>query len=135
MRFSPYQCEVTQLGYMSEGQLLEYFLTRVFETEEIWGHDDGCEWVTTQQHNHWVMYLWPYQQLAKEALAVDNVSLTAAAESLEDFIDTTLPTLIEDDIMVVVMASAQSPGCLVAPHRLLQILTGMMESGQYVLDC
>ncbi|MYM62277.1 DUF2750 domain-containing protein [Pseudomaricurvus sp. HS19] len=136
MRYAPYETEVKELGVMSESQLLEYFLTRVFETEEVWGLEDDCEWATIQLAAHSAMPIWPYQQLANSAAsnlpAANN--LLPTAESLEDFMDHTLPSLIEEDVMLAVMTSEESTGCLVSPHRLLDIFTGMMESGTYSLD-
>lgn len=130
MRYAPYAEEVNAIASMSESQLLEYFLTRVFETEEVWGLDDGCEWITIEQQGQSVMPLWPYQQFANE-LADHH---TPAAESLEDFVYQTLGQLMEEDVVLSVMCSTDGRGCLVSPHRLYDIFTGMFNAGEYSLD-
>ena len=138
MRYAPYESEVKLLGVMSEPQLLEYFLTRVFETEEVWGLEDDCEWATIDIAAQSAMPIWPYQQLASSAAEhlrlAGDVTLQPTAESLEDFLQHTLPSLIEEDVMLAIMTSEDNSGCLVSPHRLLDIFTGMMESGTYSLD-
>lgn len=130
MRYAPYSEEINAIADMSEGQLLEYFLTRVFETEEVWGLDDGCEWVTLDCNGQSVMPLWPYQHFASEAAA----GHTPAAESLEDFVYQTLGQLMDEDIVLAVMSHSTSAGCLVTPHRLYDIFTGMFNAGEYTLD-
>lgn len=139
MRYAPYEQEVTAVAVMSEAQLLEYFLTRVFETEEVWGLDDGCEWIMMQRNGQWVMPIWPYRHFAAEAAQRDhNVAAATvhipAAESLEDFVYQTLGQLMEEGAVLEVMGSDNRPGCLVSPHRLYDIFTGMFNAGEYTLD-
>ena len=134
MRYAPYTSDSQAIAAMNEGQLLEYFLTRVFETEEVWGLDDGCEWVTRVRGGQSVMPLWPYQQLAESALDPLDTAVTPAAESLEDFMYQTLPALMEDDICLEIMPGTTQPGCVIAPHRLYDIFTGMFDAGEYKLD-
>lgn len=131
MRYAPYAEEINAIPGMSESQLLEYFLTRVFETEEVWGLDDGCEWITIERDGQPVMPLWPYQQFA---LALGEQH-SPAAESLEDFVYQTLGQLMDEDVVLSVMCSADGKGCLVSPHRLYDIFTGMFNAGEYTLDC
>lgn len=134
MRYAPYSRETTALADMSEAQLLEYFLTRVFETEEIWGLDDGCEWIVIERDGQTVMPVWPYMQFASEAVTGDRSNCKPSAESLEDFVYSTIDTLIEDDILLEVMGSPNRLGCLVSPQRLYDIFTGMFSAGEYTLD-
>lgn len=134
MRYAPYEQEVAATADMSEALLLEYFLTRVFETEEVWGLDDGCEWITTERDDHSVMPIWPYRQFAAEACNGDWPACQPTAESLEDFVYNTLGTLIEEDILLEVMGNANRSGCLIAPQRLYEIFTGMFSAGEYTLD-
>ena len=134
MRYAPYAQEVAATADMSETLLLEYFLTRVFETEEVWGLDDGCEWITVERDHQSVMPIWPYRQYAAEACDGEWSAHQPAAESLEDFVYNTLGTLIEEDIMLEVMSGAGVGGCLIAPQRLYEIFTGMFSAGEYTLD-
>ncbi len=134
MRYSPYAAETVAVETMSEAQLLEYFLTRVFETEEVWGLDDGCEWVAREQDDHWAMPLWPYRQFAASSASGEWSGCLPSAESLEDFVFQTLGALMDEDTMLEVMAEPGRRGCLVSPQRLHDILTGMMSAGEYTLD-
>lgn len=134
MRYAPYSEETKAAVTMSESQLLEYFLTRVFETEEVWGLDDGCEWIMIERDGQWVMPIWPYQQFAVDVANTDWPKHNPTAESLEDFVYQTLSILIEEDAMLEVMSSPQRRGCLVSPHRLQDIFHGMFDAGEYTLD-
>ncbi len=133
MRYSPYTAETAAVTEMSESQLLEYFLTRVFETEEVWSLDDGCEWVMREDDGQWIMPLWPYRQFAETAAATWS-GCVPSAESLEDFVYQTLGALMEEDTLLEVMGEPGRPGCLVSPQRLHDIFTGMMNAGEYTLD-
>lgn len=132
MRYAPYAGEVSALDSMSDGQLLDYFLTRVFETEEVWGLDDGCEWLMVEADGRWVMQVWPYRQFA--AACGDGAACTPTAESLEDFVYQTLGALMDENAMLEIMPAPGRAGCLASPHRLYDIFTGMFEAGEYRLD-
>ncbi len=134
MRYSPYAEEVIDIATMNEAQLLEYFLTRVFETEEVWGLDDGCEWIVTDNPAQSLMPIWPYRQLAEDAARQQWSGYTATAESLEDFVYQTLGELMEDDIILEIMPAPDKAGCKITPHRLFEIFTGMFNAGEYTLD-
>lgn len=134
MRYSPYAEEVTAIATMKEYQLLEYFLTRVFETEEVWGLSDGCDWIIVEKNNQVVMPVWPYQQFAQQAVTGKFADFTTEAESLEEFIDQTIAMLIDEDAMLEIMPGRNGPSCLITPHRLYDILTGMIDAGEYRMD-
>lgn len=134
MRYAPYSKELIDLEEMSDNLILEYFLTRVFETEEVWGLDDGCEWVVTMQGDQQIMPIWPYQQLAAENVQQFHDSYSPTAESLEDFVFETLGELMEDDILLAIMPTEKQRKCLITPHRLHDIFTGMMDAGEYKMD-
>lgn len=134
MRYSPYPAEINAVSDMNDAQLLEYFLTRVYETEEVWGLDDGCEWVMVERDGQATLAIWPYRHFALEAARQHWQDVEPTAESLEDFVYETLGMLMNDDSMLLVMGSSPERGCLVSPHRLYDIFTGMMNSGEYVLD-
>ena len=44
MRFQAYPSEIAALPSLSDGERLDYFLMRVFETEEFWGLKQGAVW-------------------------------------------------------------------------------------------
>ena len=60
----------------------------MFETEEIWGLDDGCEWITIPAGSSdgpcETLPLWPYEVLATEWVKATE-ECKPTAESLEDF--------------------------------------------------
>jgi hypothetical protein len=46
----------------------------------------------------------------------------------------TLQWLIDDDIGIEIMPRLSGQGCLMSPHRLLSIIEGMLDAGEYRLD-
>lgn len=134
MRYTPYHQEAATIGDLSERQVLEYFLTRVYETEEVWGLDDGCEWVILTRDGQSAMPVWPYRQFAAESTPVAPGACIPTAESLEDFVYQTLGALMEEDALLEIMPAPGRAGCLVSPHRLHSIFTGMFDAGEYRLD-
>lgn len=134
MRYVPYDHEYEAAQSMSEGELLEYFLTRVFETEEVWGLEDEADWLICERQGQSCMPLWPYQKFAAEAVVGEWKHCQPQAESLEVFLQGTLEMLIDEDAMLEIMPAQDRPGCLVSPHRVKSILEGMMEAGEYTLD-
>lgn len=134
MRYAPYDVEYQEAPSLSEGEQLEYFLTRVFETEEIWGLDDGCEWVFRQTESGTTMPVWPYEKFAKDSAEFLDSASQPQAESLEDFMYHTLEMLIEEDVMVEIMPTGKKLGCIISPHQLLSIFTGMIDAGEYRMD-
>ena len=139
MRYAPYDHEYQEVAGMTESQRLEYFLTRIFETEEIWGLDDGVEWIITEHADGKRMPVWPYRKFAEEAVAdvgqgIYPDGLAPQAESLEVFLNTTLEILIEEDAMLDIMPGLETTECLISPQQLKSILEGMIDAGEYTLD-
>lgn len=135
MRYTPYEQEYVEAATLDDSQRLEYFLTRVFETEEVWGLDDGAEWVMRdRQPAEKSLLVWPYQKYAVEAAEGPWRDLEAQAESLECFISNTLEMLIDENAVIEIMGQENELGCIISPHRLLSILAGMIDAGEYTLD-
>lgn len=134
MRYTPYDYEYSALVEMSDNQLLEFFLTRVFETEEVWGLDDSVEWVFREEDGQATLPVWPYQNLALEAAVGPWQSHSPMDSSLEEFITNTLSAMIEDEVMIEIIPRQQRKGCIISPHQLLSILEGMMDAGEYTLE-
>lgn len=133
MRHAPYTTEYLEVTVMSEGELMEYFLTRSYETEEVWTLQNDMDWLLLQHGDMQYLPVWPYQRFAEEAMPAGG-GYNVIAYALEDFVFETLPELIERDIGVEIMPRATGAGCFITPHRLLDIIGGMMESGEYRLD-
>lgn len=135
MRYAPYEQEYSAASSLDDNQILEYFLMRIFETEEVWGLDDGTEWVMRERlAAEKTLPVWPYKKYATEAAEGSWRDFQAQAESLESFIHHTLDMLIDEDALIEIMGQENKPGCIISPHRLLSILTGMMDAGEYTLD-
>lgn len=134
MRYSPYDYEYSALIEMSDAELMEFFLTRIFETEEVWGLDDSVEWALREDEEQETLPVWPYKNLAQEAAVGPWTNYSPMDSSLEDFIMNTLPSMIEDEVMIEIIPRQDRKGCIVSPHRLLSILEGMMDAGEYTLD-
>lgn len=134
MRYEPYAQEIASLASISEKETLDYFLLRVFETEEVWGLKEGPHWFMPSKDGQLIMPLWPYKRLAEEAAKGPWQSFTPQAESLEFFIYNLLDELEMDEVMIEIMPTPDKPGCLMQPTRLCSILEGMIESGSYSLD-
>lgn len=134
MRYVPYDHEYRAATFMTEGELMEYFLTRVFETEEVWALEDKADWVVREQQGQSRMPVWPYRKFAVEVAIKDWSHCLPQAESLEVFLQDTLDMLIEDDVMMEIMPTTDRQGCIVSPQRLKSILEGMMDAGEYTLD-
>jgi len=134
MRYSPYEHEYEAVISMTESELLEYFLTRVFETEEVWGLDDGAEWIMREQGAQASMPVWPYKKFASESAVGHWGGFQPQAESLEEFLQNTIMALIEENAMLEVMPRQSEVGCLISPQKLKSILDGMIEAGTYTMD-
>ena len=142
MQFEPLASEYDFLASASDNQLLEYFLMRIFETEEVWG---------LKQRNNWfyrpldkekeslpsgqnIMPLWPYKMLAREAALDIWIDTRPEATSLEYFMEENIPELIAADIFLDVMPKGEQPGCMISPQRLASIIEGMIDAGEYRLE-
>ncbi len=135
MRYAPYDNEYQAAKTLTAAQQLEYFLMRIFETEEVWGLDDGTEWIFRESSEaETTLPVWPYQKYAREAAVGIWAEYQPQAESLEDFMQHTLAMLIEEQAMMEIMPGPDQPGCLISPHQLLSILEGMIDAGEYRMD-
>lgn len=135
MRYSPYEHEYEAVSAMNENELLEYFLTRVFETEEVWGLDDGIEWIMQDNNGQLSMPVWPYQLFAKESAVNDWQHCHPEAQSLEVFLQNTVAMLMDEQAMLDIMPQSSAVSCLISPQQLKSILEGMIDAGDYTLDC
>lgn len=134
MRYSPYESEIRDVATMAEPELLEYFLLRAFEAEEVWTLLDGDQWQLMETADGLRLPVWPYEYFAIEAAKSRWPGTETCAESLEYFLYESLQELADRDIMLDIMLRPNDAGCLVSPQRLSSILLGMMDAGEYVLE-
>ncbi len=134
MRYAPYESEYLAVPSMSDGELLDYFLFRTIETEEVWGLHEQADWLLREHQGQITLPIWPYKRFALEAALEHWHDGTPGAISLEHFVFKTLQQLIEAEVMVEIMPRGTELGCLITPHRLLDILTGILDAGECRLD-
>lgn len=134
MRYAPYPSEYLAVPTMTDGELLDYFLMRSVETEEVWGLQDSSGWLLREYKGQLNFPVWPYKRFASEAATTLWPNCIPTAVSLEHFVFENLPQWIDDDIGIDIMPRAAQPGCLITPHRLLDIIEGILDAGEYRLD-
>ncbi len=135
MRYEPYDEEHAEVPAMNNAQLFNYFLMRVYETEEVWGAKEvSTRWFTYPLKGQETLPLWAYKRYAEESAVGEWEHLIQAAESLEFFMDRTIPQLIADKVQLEIMPRKEGPGALVLPEQLHSILEGIMDSGQYSME-
>ena len=134
MRFEPYKDEYAAVPNMTDTELMEYLLYRIFETEEVWGLKEGAQWITREIEGQIIQPIWAYKRYADEAAVGEWENLCPSAVSLEYFIEQVLHQLTMQDVTIEIMPRKSEPGCLISPQRLFDIMEGMMDSGEYTLD-
>lgn len=134
MHFEPTPQEYAALQDMSGPALLEYFLTRVAEVEEVWGLGNASGWVMREQDGQTSLPVWPYQQLAANCAIDDWQDQVCQSVSLEHFIQHILKLLIQNDIQLEIMPSETRPGHIVAAQQLATLFESILDSGEYFLE-
>ena len=134
MRHTPYESEYNAIQSMGHSDLLEYFLTRVFETDEVWFLKNATGWLTYDADNHTAFPVWPYRRLASDAALEKWESHAPSSVSLDHFLYVMMQELIANNVMIEVMPRIDQSGCLTPAQRLMGILEGMIDAGEYRLD-
>jgi len=134
MRYEPYDDEYRAIPTMTDEELLEYFLFRILETDEIWGLKDGPGWITRQIGGQETLPVWPFKRFASEAALGEWQNLQPSADSLEFFMERTLYKQTVNGVTIEIMPRKSEPGCLIHPKRLLTILENTMHSAEYTLE-
>lgn len=134
MRHAPYESEYQAVQTMSDAELLEYFLIRIAESDEVWGLNKKSALFSRELNGKNTVPVWAYLKYAREAALDYWQDCVPNAMSLEYFVFQTLQQLIEQDVLVEVMPNAEKSGCVITPHRLMDILVGIMHTREYRLD-
>lgn len=135
MRYEPYEDEYASVPRMNDAELLQYFLSRIYETEEVWGlKEGGANWMTYTPEGEELQPLFAYKRYAEEAAVEDWEVMIPVAESLEFFMERTLKRLEEQNIVLEVMPRQSGRGSLVTARQLYSILEGMIDSGEYTME-
>lgn len=128
MRYEPHKDEVAAVPTMTDEELLEYFLYRIFETDEVWGLKEGGQWLGRQWQEQETLPVWPYKRYAEDAATGDWAGCSPVAESVESFCYQMLNSLARSGKVVEIMPRATAAGCLISPQRLFSMLENMMEA-------
>lgn len=144
MRYAPYEYEYQNMNDFSRNEVLDYFLTRTFEAEEIWTLRSSNNRCFTQSlddresdpscHANLMVPVWPYKRLAQDFNNGLNTRCQIDAESLEDFLDRSLQYFIDKHYTLNIMPRHNKPVCLIEAEKLLSILEGMIDAGEYRMD-
>ncbi len=133
MRYEPHNDESILLPTMTDAELLEYFLYRIFETDEVWTLRAGGQPVIREAADHKMLPVWPYKGYAEDAAVGDWAELPAIADSVDYFTYQTLDKLARQGVTVEIMPRGQQAGCLITPQRLFSMLENMMEARDYTV--
>ncbi|OAI21810.1 hypothetical protein A1359_18815 [Methylomonas lenta] len=128
MRYEPHQDEIAAVPTMTDEELLEYFMYRIFETDEIWGLKEAGQWQTHQVLDQESMPVWPYKCYAEQAVNGEWLQSKPVAESVESFTYQTLNKLAQLGKVIEIMPRTSDPGCLISPQRLFSMLENTMEA-------
>jgi len=134
MQFEPNAQEYDAIESMSGFTLLEYFITRVAEVEEVWGLGDESGWVMREEGGVTSLPVWPYRQLAIDNAIGEWEGQVSNAISMEHFISRVLKMLIDANIKLEIMPGKERHGHLMEPGKILQLFEGIIESGEYYID-
>ena len=134
MRYEPYTDEYAAIPSMNDAELLEYFLFRITETDEVWGLKDGPHWITREIDGRETQPVWPFKGFAEKAATGEWQNLTATAESIEFFIYQILTKLASRNVVVEIMPRDGGAGCLISPNRLFSYLEDMRDSGECMVE-
>ena len=133
MRYEPHKDEYAAVPTMTNEELLEYFLYRIFETDEVWTLRDGPQSVTRELDHHETLPVWPYLRYAEDAAVGEWSDLKAVADSVEYFTYQTLDKAARQGVSIEIMPRETAPGCLISAQRLFSILENMMESRDFTV--
>jgi len=128
MRYEPHKDEIAAVPTMTDEELLEYFLYRIFETDEVWGLKANGQWQARQWQDKETLVVWPYKRYAEEAASGDWEQSIPIAESVETFTYQILNDSARAGRVIEIMPRASGLGCLISPQRLFNMLENMMES-------
>jgi len=134
MHHAPTAAEANFLVDASPEELLDYFITRSMECEDIWGLSNASGWVMRDHGETTCLPVWNYAVMA-DACAIDELSGYAAdSTSLEHFVYGTLPQLRDMDVEVELLATPERQGLLLTAKALYEIFERKLDSAEYFIE-
>lgn len=134
MRQTPYEHEYQSAPTLKDQERLEYFLTRTFETDEVWLLRDTRGLLQRTLDAQPTLPVWPYRRFASDAALDYWQDCVPTSVSLEYFLEHTLQMLAQPDLTIEIMPRGEAAGCLIPASQLTAIVQGMMDAGEYRLD-
>lgn len=134
MQYVPMETELVQLQSMSAQERLHYATTRMIECEEVWSLGDDNGWIIRDEDGKQVISVWPYHLLAQENRPGEDETSLPQATSLEYFVYGVLDMCQVEDICLEVFPKTDESGHLISSTDLYELLTGLMESGEYLME-
>lgn len=133
MRKNPSITELQAVKSYTTQQRLQFFLTRVVESEEIWGLGNTSGWVIGGDNESYLP-VWPYSALATECATGEWEDYQSNSVSLEHFVYSLLPLMEKQGIQVEILPAVNQPGIQIKSAQLATILEQLMESGEYFME-
>ena len=134
MKYAPTDSELVEFSTMPKEERYIYTLTRIVESEEVWGLTESRGWVLSDENEQSSLPIWPYKAFALPDINDDWKNAQPAALSLEHFIFNTSQLLIDNNIMVNVASTLHQPGLLVEAKEFFTTLENLLESGEYFME-
>jgi hypothetical protein len=143
MQYEPAESECALLETCSDSQRLDYFLVRIFETEEMWSLRKGDSWFSRLvdysaddggANKRKVMPIWPYRKMAHDAALDVWMDCRPDAVSLEYFLESEIPKLIAEDIYFDIMPNDSNLGSIISGSQLANIRQGIIDAREYRMD-
>jgi len=131
MHHAPTSAETKFLMDASSEELLDYFITRAMECEDIWGLSNASGWILRDHGENTYLPVWNYAVMA-DACAIGELSDYAAdSMSLEHFAYGTLPQLRDMDAGVEFLATPERQGILLKADVLFEIIERKLDAEAY----
>lgn len=126
--------ELKSIATMSREQKLHYAAARMLECEEVWSIGDESGWEIHGHDEQPYIMIWPYKQFAEHYCEEVKTESCPLATSIDQLVYSVLQNCLAQKIEINVMPQADSPGCRISASDLYQLLNGMLETGEYVIE-
>ncbi len=131
MHHAPTAAEAKFLIDASDEELLDYFVTRAMECEEVWGLSSVSGWSMREHGENTCLPIWNYAVMAETCANGDLAGYAPDSTSLEHFVYGILPQLREMDVEVELLATPERKGLLLTAEGLFEILDRKLDSQEY----
>lgn len=102
----------------------------IVDWEEAWGLKDENGWIVRRNHGDEAFALWPHSTFARACAQGVWEGAVPSAISLDDLLESLLPLLAEDNILVEIFPTPEERGQAVAPGAFREDLVREMDLGE-----